>query len=359
VNGAGELTIDFTSGGNSGDFVLTGWGGAERQGTWSVGGESRLRLTGLTNKASYIAKLSVLPYVCAPPITNQRLTVKIGDQAVFEGDIESAQIIEFAIPSIEQAPRPVEIVFLCPTSVSPYELGRSSDHRRLGILVRTMTLAEHKGVQTRGLGSEASALRGTKLPSDTSVRLERLVDRGLRLKVGRYSYGEPNVQFNDKDPKACLSIGNFCSIATGCTIFVGGFGRHHVDFISTFPLGMVFRKPKKRDVSQAEMGYLGVSIGSDVWIGRNATIMAGVTIGHGAVVGAASVVSKNVPPYGIVAGAPAKIIRYRFEDRQIERLLAIRWWDWDDERIEGALELFYRRDIDAVLDLIELEERGG
>jgi acyl-[acyl carrier protein]--UDP-N-acetylglucosamine O-acyltransferase len=85
--------------------------------------------------------------------------------------------------------------------------------------------------------------------------------------------------------------------------------------------------------------------------------MAGVKIGHGAVIGVASVVTKDVPPYAIAVGAPARVIGHRFGERQIHRLLKIGWWDWDDEHIERALDLFYRKDVDSALDLMEMD--GG
>lgn len=91
-----------------------------------------------------------------------------------------------------------------------------------------------------------------------------------------------------------------------------------------------------------------ITIGSDVWIGRNAVLLGGVTIGHGAIVGAFSVVAKDVPPYAVVVGNPAQVKRYRFTDEQIEKLLRIKWWDWSKDKVEEVKEDLLN--IDVFLD---------
>lgn len=91
-----------------------------------------------------------------------------------------------------------------------------------------------------------------------------------------------------------------------------------------------------------------ISIGSDVWIGRNATILGGVSIGHGAIIGAFSVVASNVLPYSIMVGNPAEAIRYRFTSDQIEKLLKIKWWNWEDSKVQGSIDDF--TDIDTFLN---------
>jgi hypothetical protein len=92
-----------------------------------------------------------------------------------------------------------------------------------------------------------------------------------------------------------------------------------------------------------------IVIGSDVWIGLNVFIGSGVTIGDGAVIGAHAVVTRDVPPYAVAGGNPARVIRYRFSETQIEALLAIRWWDWSDEVVDRYLPLITSPDIDAFI----------
>jgi carbonic anhydrase/acetyltransferase-like protein (isoleucine patch superfamily) len=99
-----------------------------------------------------------------------------------------------------------------------------------------------------------------------------------------------------------------------------------------------------------------VRIGNDVWLGSDAMIMSGVTIGDGAVVGAGAVVTKDVPPYGVVVGNPARVARMRFSDDAVSRLLALRWWDWPDEKIEQFLPLMLSSDVEAFLDAAEIVE---
>lgn len=133
-----------------------------------------------------------------------------------------------------------------------------------------------------------------------------------------------------------IEIGKFCSIASDVRIFGGG--EHNTNFISTYPFKKFFQNIDIDPVLTAK----GIThIGNDVWIGMSAIVLSGITIGDGAVVGAGSVVTKNIPPYSVVAGNPAKIIKYRFTDAQIEKLLKIRWWDWPLEKIIANIKDFY------------------
>lgn len=111
-----------------------------------------------------------------------------------------------------------------------------------------------------------------------------------------------------------VTIGSFTSIGNLCTI---GAHNHAIDKLTTFPFVEIIKG----------MPMKGTIIGSDVWIGSNAVVLAGVTVGHGAVIGAGAVVTKDVPPYAIAVGNPAKVIRYRFPAELIEDLLSTRWWD--------------------------------
>jgi len=180
-------------------------------------------------------------------------------------------------------------------------------------------------------------------------------EQGVRAYAGKYSYGRPEVQFRPVETqKFDLEIGAFCSIVRACVINLGSFGRHTTDFVSSYPLAMLFPvRGVARDTSAAEHSGGSVSIGSDVWLGEDSAVFAGISIGHGAVVGARALVTKNVPPYAIVAGVPARILRYRFPDVAIQRLLALSWWNWPDEAIQAAILSFHMIDIERALSDLE------
>ena len=152
------------------------------------------------------------------------------------------------------------------------------------------------------------------------------------MKVGRHTYGTEYLTVHPFGSNAELQIGSFCSIAGNVKVFLGG--NHRVDWVSTFPFGSI-----KKDIFKpyADLEYNksngNVTIGNDVWIGHSATIMSGVTIGDGAVIGAEAVIAKDVSPYTVVVGNPAKVIRKRFSPEVIKELLRIKWWDWSDEVI--------------------------
>jgi chloramphenicol O-acetyltransferase type B len=188
----------------------------------------------------------------------------------------------------------------------------------------------------------------------TEQKLSQYISQGYPITIGRYTYGGPQLYWDKGDFEHCLDIGSFCSIADDVGIFVGSHGRHHMDYISSFPMGMIFGEAEKKnpscyEPSRIERGGLSVRIGNDVWIGRGATIMPGVTIGDGAVVATRAVVAKNVSPYQIVGGVPAKLIRSRFSPELITKLLEIKWWDWDDELIEKNLSIFFDTNLSNVL----------
>jgi acetyltransferase-like isoleucine patch superfamily enzyme len=191
------------------------------------------------------------------------------------------------------------------------------------------------------------------MPIETRVGLSHHAANGIALAIGEYSYGAPALFYNPGEPQCQLTVGRFCCFADNVKIFIGRFGRHHYDFLSTYPIGMVLGKPSRIDVSVAWNRDLSVSIGSDVWVARDSTIMAGVTIGHGAVVGASSLVTRDVEPYAIIGGVPAKTLKMRFSDARIERLLKIGWWNWPIELLKKNVDLFYRVDIDAVIGDLE------
>ena len=142
-----------------------------------------------------------------------------------------------------------------------------------------------------------------------------------------------------------LRIGKFCSIACGAK-FLFNCANHSLRSLSTytFPLFYDEWELDKADVASAWDNKGNIVIGNDVWIGFEAVIMAGVHIGNGAIIGARAVVTKDVAPYTIVGGVPARAIRKRFDDATISRLESLRWWDWPKERIRRELPGIMRRE---------------
>ncbi len=137
-----------------------------------------------------------------------------------------------------------------------------------------------------------------------------------------------------------LVIGKFCSIACGAK-FLFNAANHALGSLSTYPFPIFFEEwglpPDAGSIAQAWDNHGDITVGSDVWIGYEAVILAGVTIGDGAIIGARALVTKDVPPYTIAGGVPARSIRRRFDDATVEKLLALRWWDWPEERIRENL----------------------
>ena len=131
-----------------------------------------------------------------------------------------------------------------------------------------------------------------------------------------------------------LIIGKFCSIACGAK-FIFNSANHTLSSLSTYPFPIFFEEwgLDVKDITKAWDNKGDIVVGNDVWIGYEAVILAGVTIGDGAIIGARAVVTKDVPPYTIVGGVPAKPIRKRFNEETIDILLKLKWWDWSKEKI--------------------------
>jgi acetyltransferase-like isoleucine patch superfamily enzyme len=195
----------------------------------------------------------------------------------------------------------------------------------------------------RSLRVRLAKLQGKEPPLDYTAK------RLPQYPVGRGTYGNPRVFSYPND--AGLKIGAFTSIAADVSIFLGG--NHHPEWVSTFPFGAMWREHEhpEQPCSRGD-----VVIGNDVWIGRGAMIMSGVTIGDGAVIGAAALVAKDVPPYAIAVGNPARTVRQRFSPEIVEKLLAIRWWDWPDDRIRRAAGMLQSPDVARFIAAVEAGE---
>ena len=166
--------------------------------------------------------------------------------------------------------------------------------------------------------------------------------------IGDYTYGTPEVI----DPEyGSLSIGRFCSIASHVTIVIGN---HDHRLITTYPFATLGRDwPTLPDGASDHVGRGETRIGHDVWIGKGAFVMPGVTIGDGAVIGAAAVVTRDVAPYAIAVGNPARSVSVRFPEHQVRRLLALQWWHWPLQKLETLLPLLLSRDVERFLDAAE------
>lgn len=174
--------------------------------------------------------------------------------------------------------------------------------------------------------------------------------------VGRYSYYSgyyhghsfddcARYLMPDRDDVDRLVIGSFCAIGSGAAFVMAGNQGHRNDWISTFPFFFMNEEPAFAGAESAYRPAGDTIVGNDVWIGSEAMIMPGIRIGHGAVVGSRALVTRDVEPYTIVGGNPAKPIRKRFADAEIAMLLEMAWWDWSLDRIQGAMKLLCSADI--------------
>lgn len=171
--------------------------------------------------------------------------------------------------------------------------------------------------------------------------------------VGKYTYGVNNIDIYYWGEGTYLDIGNYCSISGHIIIYLGG--NHRTDWGTTFPFGHIHQNTFNKFDGTGHPSTKGnVKIGNDVWIGTYATIMSGVTIGDGACIANNSVVTKDVPPYAIVGGNPAKIIKYRFSDNIIEKLLKHKWWNLSELQINDLSPLLCSTDIEKLIEKLEI-----
>lgn len=192
------------------------------------------------------------------------------------------------------------------------------------------------------------------LGDERSVVFLNTIVSNPQIEIGDYTYYhdfddplgfEQNVRYLFPFETDRLVIGRFCAIAHGATFIMNG-GNHRTDGLSTYPFGIFGGWAEAMPESWPSRGDL--VIGHDVWIGYEATLLAGITVGHGAVIGAKSVVTSDVPAYAIVAGNPARVLRYRHPPATIDRLLQLAWWDWPIDHLTRHVQRIAAGDIEAL-----------
>ncbi len=184
---------------------------------------------------------------------------------------------------------------------------------------------------------------------DTQTIYLKNVITDPNIEVGEYTiyndfvndprdFEKNNVLYHYPVNRDKLVIGKFCSIACGAK-FLFNSANHTMTSLSTYTFPLFYEEwgLEKEKVAEAWDNKGNIVIGNDVWIGYEAVILSGVTIGDGAVIGSRAVVTRDVPPYTIVGGVPARTIRRRFDEQTIEKLLGLKWWHWPEERIKGRI----------------------
>jgi acetyltransferase-like isoleucine patch superfamily enzyme len=213
--------------------------------------------------------------------------------------------------------------------VLPYENSTSNVVQNIS----TIQLVESKGFRDKTL-----LLRFGNRPILCTWLKDEMQDGPIE--VGDYSYADGKVNWVLSNPEDKIEMGKFCCIAPNVTIFGGG--EHFTQRATAYPLNFLFLQ-ESSTTHNTDARTKGVTrIGNDVWMGQSAIILSGVTVGDGAIIGAGAVVSRDVPPYAIVAGNPAQVVRHRFSQSTIEFLLNLQWWDWPLEKILLNLDLLYQ-----------------
>jgi acetyltransferase-like isoleucine patch superfamily enzyme len=182
----------------------------------------------------------------------------------------------------------------------------------------------------------------------------RLLKAG-RMTIGPHTYGIPIIKTFDHD-ETKLIIGSYSSLSETAMVMLGG--EHAHDRVTTYPLRINWRmEGAGQDGIPVPTG--DTVIGSDVWLTMRTFVRSGITIGDGAIIASGAIVTKDVPPYAIVGGNPAKVIRYRHTEEQIKELLDIKWWNWPDELVRDAVPLLSSTDIDGFIAWAREQEAAG
>lgn len=176
-------------------------------------------------------------------------------------------------------------------------------------------------------------IRWRKTNQNNNTYVDTICDIS-KIHVGKRTYGHLNI-YNDSNPNCGLEIGNYCSIA--CNVAFVLSGEHNYNYVSTYPYKKILGLCNYEESTKGK-----ICIMDDVWIGHGATILSGVTIGQGAIIAAGSVVIKDVPPYAIVGGVPSRIIKYRFSEKVINRLMDIDYSEISDDYILANIENLYK-----------------
>lgn len=174
--------------------------------------------------------------------------------------------------------------------------------------------------------------------------------RHPKYELGVGTYGIPVV--HDWDEGTTLRIGAYCSIAGNVQIFLGG--QHRIDWVSSYPFQVFL--PEAKHIKNPCGSRGDVVIGSDVWLCSNCTILSGVTIGHGAVIASGAVISRDVEPYAVMAGNPARNVRWRFDEPTRLALLESSWWEWPEEEIRQIVDKLCSDNIAEFIDYARLRE---
>lgn len=182
------------------------------------------------------------------------------------------------------------------------------------------------------------------------MRNRSFIKNGL-LVVGEFSYGCDCVKIESyKGSRGKVIFGKYCSVGPNVKFVTGG--NHPIDRISSYPFRIKLGiKGKYQDGFPSTKG--DIVIGNDVWIGSNAMILSGVTIGNGAVIAANSMIVQDVPDYAVIAGNPARVVKYRLSKDKITRLLAVEWWNWPHSKVAKNIDLLNGINVDSCLEKLE------